>query len=220
MAKGKEETKNMTAAKAKDMPARARILGLRIAVRHRREEGKRLNGRVSEAKTDFENKLKMAVPDDGEEAKQRLRDLQLAHEEISSRKDKRAAFKSTCKETETALLFAEIREDGQTYLPGIELDMTAEMARHLKAGANAVKAADQAARDGADDEKAPDYPIEDAAAVDAFAADLDLFIKEAGLSSSSLGVAEDTAKGGAANSATPKDKRARKGAAEQPSAVH
>ena len=196
------------ATKAKDersiksLPAKQRILLLRINERRGADEGKRLQGKVSEAKTDFKNTLKAAVPDDGEEAKERLRKLQLLDEEITSKKDAKGAFKQRIKETKHALLFSEIAEGGQLVLPGAELELSAENLRELKLGVQDVKLQDQAS--AADSDNEPSYPIEDKAELSALDADLDRFIKDAGISASSLGAAptkdeakaESAAKGG------------------------
>jgi hypothetical protein len=102
-----------------------------------------------------------------------------------------------CKATKHALLFAEITENGQTVLPGVELEVTPEMTKHLKASAVSVKAADAVAKAEADDEeKKPLYPIEDAGDIDAFAAELEAFASDTGMSANSLGTPEATAKGG------------------------
>lgn len=173
--------------KIKDMPARERILLLRLANRRDAEEGKRLNGKVSEAKTDFKNTLKAAVPDDGEEAKARLRQLQVLDEETQSRKDARSGFKQRMKTTKHALLFSEVSAGGQLVLPGAELDLPVENLRELRLAVSEVRLQDEAAK--ADTDNTPKYPIEDKADLAALDAELLRFINDAGITPASLGSA-------------------------------
>lgn len=188
--------------KIKDLPAKERLLLLRINHRRGSEEGKRLQGKVSEAKTDFKNTLHGKVPDDGEEAKAVLRKLQLLDEEVTSRKGNKSGFKQRVKDTQKALLYAEISEGGQLVLPGAELELAPENLRELKLGIADVRLQDQAAK--ADSDSEPSFPIEDKADLSALDADLDRFIAAAGISAASLGAAptkdeakaESAAKGG------------------------
>lgn len=186
MAKKDQDQENKKAPNVAAMTARQRLLALRVNVRRASSEGKRLNGVVSEKKTDFKNTLALAVPDDGEEAKQRLQRLQLLDQEIENAKDKRKGFKQTVKDTNHALLYSEVSEGGQTVIPGTELEFTVEMARGLRAGVAQVKADDQEAQET---EEEPRFPAERTEDMDELAAMLDAFVKEEGLGSTSLGTA-------------------------------
>lgn len=169
----------------KNMPARGRLLALRLNERRTGEEGKRLQGRVSEAKTDFTNTLKAPVPDSGEEAKAVLRKLQMLHEEHQNAKDAKSSFKQRAKDTKHALLFSEISEGGQMILPGAELELEPEQIRDLKLAVSEVKMQDQAAKD--DPESKAKYPAENTGDLDDLEAMLDAFVATAGISAGSLG---------------------------------
>ncbi len=175
----------------KDMSAKERLLLLRINARHGGDEKKRLQGKVSEAKTDFKNTLKAAVPDDGEEAKARLRRLQLLDEECDSRKKAKAAFGQRIKDTQHALLYSEISEGGQLVLPGAELQLAPENLRELRQGIADVKLQDAAVR--SDGEEEPKHPLENEADLAALDAELTRFIAAANITPASLGAAPTAA---------------------------
>lgn len=181
MAKDKSEKKGPTVA---DMTARQRLIALRINVRHSKSEGSRLTGRVSEAKTSFKNTLAKAVPDDGEEAKERLRELQMLDGELENAKDARKGFKQTLKTVNHELLYAQVSEAGQTVIPGTEMELTVEMAKAMRSGVASIRAEDKAADDSEDE---PKYPAENTADMDGLSALLDDFIKEQGLGATTLG---------------------------------
>lgn len=169
----------------KDLPARDRVLLLRLNARRAGDEGKRLTGKVSEAKTDFINTLKAPVPAKASEARDVLLKLQLLWEEQQNAKDKRASFKSGMKTTQHALLFSEITEGGQLVLPGAELELAPEALRELKLAVSEVKLQDQAAKD--DPESKSKYPAENTDDLDELEALLDGFVATAGISAGSLG---------------------------------
>jgi hypothetical protein len=169
----------------KDMPARNRVLLLRLNTRRVAEEGKRLQGAVSEAKTAFLNTLKAPVPDSGAEAKATLQRLQLLHEEEKNAKDKKAGFKQRARDTQHALLFSEMNEGGQMVLPGAELELAPEQLRELKLAVADVKTQDRAAKD--DPESEAKYPAENTHDLDELEAMLDVFVATSGISAASLG---------------------------------
>jgi hypothetical protein len=156
----------------KDMPARQRVLLLRLNSRRSASEGKRLQGAVSEAKTDFVNTLKAAVPDKDSECRQVLQRLQVLYEEHTNAKDKKSSFKQRAKDTQHALLFSEISEGGQLVLPGAELELAPEQLRDLKLAVADVKLADEQVGD-----------------LDDLEALLDQFVENSGISATSLGAA-------------------------------
>lgn len=200
----------------KDMTARDRLLLLRVNDRRGGDEAKRLQGKVSEAKTDFKNTLKAAVPDDGEEAKARLRKLQLLDEEVVSRKTAKATFKQRVKETHHVLLHSEISEGGQLVLPGQELELDVDQLQHLRTGISEVRTADDSVRAGGEEAIAEaKYPLEDKGLMSAADALLLQFIDSAKLTSAALG-AVPTAGEAAAESAAKGGKRGKDAAAAAP----
>jgi hypothetical protein len=171
----------------KDMPARQRVLLLRLNSRRSGAEGKRLQGAVSEAKTDFVNTLKAAVPDKDSECRQVLQRLQVLYEEHTNAKDKKSSFKQRAKDTQHALLFSEISEGGQLVLPGAELELAPEQLRDLKLAVADVKLADEQAK--GDPDTTPKFPAEQVGDLDDLEALLDQFVENSGISATSLGAA-------------------------------
>ena len=189
-----------TPSNVADMPVRERLLLLRLNNRRAAEEGKRLQGRVSEAKTEFINTLKAPVPDDGEEAKARLRQLQVLDESHKNAKDRKSSFKQGAKTTHHALLYSEVTSAGQMMLPGATLELDAAQLGELKLAVADVRLQDQAA--AASEDSTPRFPAEDKDTLDELEAMLAGFITEAGIDASSLGAVPD-----APSNEDPKPKR-------------
>lgn len=176
-----------TPSNVADMPVRQRLLLLRLNHRRTAEESKRLQGRVSEARTEFVNTLKAPVPDDGEEAKARLRQLQTLDEQTKSAKDRKSSFKQAAKTTHHALLYSEVTDSGQLMLPGATLELDAAQLGELKMAVADVRVQDEAA--AASEESTPRFPAEDEGTLDELEAMLSGFIESAGINASSLGAA-------------------------------
>jgi hypothetical protein len=169
---------------SKNLTPKQRLEGLRALVRHKANYGKVLTGRVSERKSDFENKLKAEVPKTHAECEARLKDLQAQWTKIEEAKEERGAFKAKQKEAEYQLLFAEVVEgDAQLTLEATDPVITRESMTHLKTAITTVQTEED--KRGEDDVEI-EYPRPDAAELESLEATLDDWLAETGLDKTEL----------------------------------
>lgn len=174
----------MTTPTSKSLTPKQRIEGLRALVRHKANHGKVLTGRVSERKTDFENKLKAEVPKTHAECEARLKDLQAQWAKIEEAKEERGAFKAKHKEAEYQLLFADVVEgDAQLTLEATDPVITRESMTHLKTAITTVQT--QEDKRGEDDVEI-EYPRADKAELESLEATLDAWLEAEGLDTTEL----------------------------------
>lgn len=174
----------MNDATSKHLTPRQRLEGLRALVRHKANHGKILTGRVSERKSDFENKLKAEIPKTHAECEARLKDLQAQWTKIEEAKEERGAFKAKQKEAEYQFLFADIVEgDGQLTLAATDPIITRESMTHLKTAITTVQTQEESR--GEDDVEI-EYPRADVQALENLEEQLDEWLAAAGLDKTEL----------------------------------
>lgn len=172
-----------TAKMVEQMSDKERLVALRLLDRRENNVKKLWNGRVSEAKKEYEHKIEADVPARDAECRQQLEAIKMALDVLDDTKSKRKSAIDAIRSAAHEILYAAPATAEQLELGATRAPITKTTQRELSAALEAAKADDLEAEQKGE---TPKVPPESVADMDDLRRKLDAMMADSGLGSVSF----------------------------------